>query len=1181
MKLPRLGKIFTNTIAIVIALWLYVVSPVSTIYFLGGIPKVSANGNTVWICLLSSNPPSLIKANANSANSNRIIVPDNILALGEEQMTAWCEAGAPAEWPPVTPSPTPSPTVTETPTPSPTIEEPVITSLSAPSNLRFESPTLACGATTNATQVTVIWDPVENAVSYDYEIDYPLPEGGRSIWTTIKHTNFHSGAINEGTSYIKVRAVAADGTRSDWSELCAITRDSTAPAQPTGLHWDNVSRTKSYACGATAPRAPYIPDWNDIADDATFSHYEYTSFWPDGAKGLIEMPLVASEFVNDWVPPYDGFYGFAVRSVDTAGNKSAWALSGDTLAESCTLEILLDEEAPELLLPDDFTEEAQQQFGAVVTYVASATDDVTSPLDVTCAPESGTLFPMGPTTVNCSATDDSGKTTTGSFVVTVVDTIKPPKPTGLHRDNQARTKSYACGDVVNLQTLIPDWDDISDDPTFSHFEYTSFNPGGSIGINEQVLYVSEFVHSWVPTIEDTHGYAVRSVDFSGNKSDWALFSKTLSGSCQITYDSTAPSVEITNPIDMYVRGDVSVRGTVQDENLFRYWTVVHKEGTTSPTIAGLGTVNTTVPFTDQLLFTWDTTETPDGEYTIKLEARDQADNKNSSSVHWKDVIVDNTAPTVDLVFPVIGTTATYFQAVFSENVRQEDAENPENYFLNNWPGAGGSGNLLGDATIEYDETTFTATITFTNPGWYVSPEQQWGVSNVRDLAGNPLSVSPYIEYSTPMIAPVTTDDSPSGWQNSDITVTLTCDDGTLLVDASGCKTTYYRVNGGSWQTGNTVVLTEEGEHTLEYYSTDNAGNSETEKTATNVIKIDKTLPFVFVPENQTFDEDETGTYFYSFEPTASENEFETLAELTDTLPVNCNYDPTGYAYPAGVTTVTCSATDRAGNVKSESFTITVNNLVPSVTIAAELLGSGAYTFTAAVLGGNTPYTYAWSGSCSGTTAQTTTATTPGTYNCSLLVTDADGDTDTESISRTIPAPVIAAAIIPAVQGVTTEDEEDEETEETEEEQGEVLGERICSDKTAFTAIFYVDKNNNGQFDEGEAYEGTVEGSITYEVDGITYTADTFKAEFNGLFVGSVCPGDYTIKVTPTSLPNTVDVAGVYTITVSETGPNNVFFALLQKEATQKSLWWLWWLIATIVAFMVFIGLRYRKNQYSS
>ncbi len=52
-------------------------------------------------------------------------------------------------------------------------------------------------------------------------------------------------------------------------------------------------------------------------------------------------------------------------------------------------------------------------------YLPGALDDVDGSVGVTCAPPPGTTFPIGTTTVTCSAQDASGNRTTASFTVTV------------------------------------------------------------------------------------------------------------------------------------------------------------------------------------------------------------------------------------------------------------------------------------------------------------------------------------------------------------------------------------------------------------------------------------------------------------------------------------------------------------------------------------------------------------------------------------------------------------------------------------------------------------------------------------------------------------------------------------------------------------------------------------------
>ena len=81
--------------------------------------------------------------------------------------------------------------------------------------------------------------------------------------------------------------------------------------------------------------------------------------------------------------------------------------------------------SPSLNLPANITSEATAGTGAVVNYTVSATDVVDGTLSPTCSPLSGSSFALGITTVNCSATDSSNQTTSGSFTVTVQDTTGP------------------------------------------------------------------------------------------------------------------------------------------------------------------------------------------------------------------------------------------------------------------------------------------------------------------------------------------------------------------------------------------------------------------------------------------------------------------------------------------------------------------------------------------------------------------------------------------------------------------------------------------------------------------------------------------------------------------------------------------------------------------------------------
>src|SRR5206468_4285583 len=81
---------------------------------------------------------------------------------------------------------------------------------------------------------------------------------------------------------------------------------------------------------------------------------------------------------------------------------------------------------PTVVVPNDMTVAATGPDGATVSYGAvTAIDNYDGPVPASCSTPSGDRFPLGATTVTCSATDRAGTTGTASFVVKVVDTTPP------------------------------------------------------------------------------------------------------------------------------------------------------------------------------------------------------------------------------------------------------------------------------------------------------------------------------------------------------------------------------------------------------------------------------------------------------------------------------------------------------------------------------------------------------------------------------------------------------------------------------------------------------------------------------------------------------------------------------------------------------------------------------------
>lgn len=123
--------------------------------------------------------------------------------------------------------------------------------------------------------------------------------------------------------------------------------------------------------------------------------------------------------------------------------------------------VTLDTTAPTLALPGTLGAEATGPDGATVTYGASASDDTDGGLAIACSPPSGSLFPLGTTTVTCTATDAAGNTATGSFDVTVSDTTAPalslPASAGAEAtgpDGATVTYEASASDLVDGATSV-------------------------------------------------------------------------------------------------------------------------------------------------------------------------------------------------------------------------------------------------------------------------------------------------------------------------------------------------------------------------------------------------------------------------------------------------------------------------------------------------------------------------------------------------------------------------------------------------------------------------------------------------------------------------------------------------------------------------------------------------------
>jgi probable HAF family extracellular repeat protein len=171
---------------------------------------------------------------------------------------------------------------------------------------------------------------------------------------------------------------------------------------------------------------------------STTNDADFHAFLKESGQPMIDL--------NTLIPADSGWNLNDAGAINTAGQIVGAGVMSNGQNHAFLLTPGTPPAEPRLHLPANITREATGPEGAVVTYTATATDDKDDSVAVDCSPVSGTTFPLGTTTVNCSATDTDGNTTPGFFKVTVKDTT-PPTITGVPTDQSVQATS-SSGEVV-------------------------------------------------------------------------------------------------------------------------------------------------------------------------------------------------------------------------------------------------------------------------------------------------------------------------------------------------------------------------------------------------------------------------------------------------------------------------------------------------------------------------------------------------------------------------------------------------------------------------------------------------------------------------------------------------------------------------------------------------------------
>jgi hypothetical protein len=173
----------------------------------------------------------------------------------------------------------------------------------------------------------------------------------------------------------------------------------------------NAATPVSFTVHVVDTTAPTIDAHGDMVAEAT---------GPDGAA-VDTLPPATHDIVDgDGVATCDPASGSTFALGDTLVTCTATDAAGNDAESVSFAVIVLDTTAPAIDALPDLDVEADSPAGATVTYDAPATHDAVDGDGVaTCEPTSGSQFPIGTTTVTCSATDANGNSASTSFAVTV------------------------------------------------------------------------------------------------------------------------------------------------------------------------------------------------------------------------------------------------------------------------------------------------------------------------------------------------------------------------------------------------------------------------------------------------------------------------------------------------------------------------------------------------------------------------------------------------------------------------------------------------------------------------------------------------------------------------------------------------------------------------------------------
>ncbi len=731
----------------------------------------------------------------------------------------------------------------------------------------YHSP--ADGAVKTTADVRLVWYPIPTNIADTFtsrpnrfDVRYSTTIEGLESAPIIdrnQYPYYDLFGLENGTYYWQMRVKNTSGNKfSDWATPRSFVvdvpeSDTVPPSIPTNGYPHNVilnSNIFNYTWDPATDNlgGPITYEYQASQNPTQTDGVLTSGLWQSWINGNASQHPLTSPMIPS-VGTSDGTWYWQVRAIDEAGNKSDWSEIWSYILDSQALSApIITKPSPEQYfnttpILNEWSAVTDADSGIAKYQVAYLYDDLhafdgsTCPgekigdqLLSGCRDENGLSrdhvpgsSEQGGVTIWVRAIDNAGNVGSWSEPVHYYyDATAPNTPSLISPSNN----SFVRGEL-----LVNEWTSVSD---AHHYIYESYHDAGATNLRWHETFNTNS-KSATNVTDTTFWWRVKAVDAAGNESDWSDLWK-------VTVDNTFPVVNIIQPGDeAFLRGTVEVLGEITEINLNNYNIALYPGTDHASTWNFSNRVWQKDGSSNTLAYNLDTTEFADGQYMIRLAARDKAGNRdpmgNSGtgvSVQIIDIVIDNTAPT-STITPPEGATV--------EN---------DTVIVNNWDGtiAGtASDNLSGVdkvlISIQKDDDTYWDGTTWVDSGtelifntnsadptnwqYALTPAPTEGTYTIQshavDKAGNQENTAKLIivlDKTIPEVSLSINPANPDGkrsWYQTQPTVTLT----SASSDTVGIE---YQWNGNSgvWQSYAGPLTPAQGKQVLYYRALDAANN---------------------------------------------------------------------------------------------------------------------------------------------------------------------------------------------------------------------------------------------------------------------------------------------------------------------------------------------------------------------